>query len=141
MLKLRLIVTILALFALFQTCSARPSDISPAGEDYFPPPDSAGGWRRNTDPAFVRSLGLDPDKLEEFGRFNLELPNSNWEPYSRYKAAIVIKDGWIVGEWYNVPEARQFRSYISSNGKSFAIACFGIIDRGQPRGQAEGTDR
>ena len=96
-------------------------------ENYFPPPESAGGWRADTSATFIRSLGLDPERLEEFGRFDLEVPNGNWMPYSAYKGIIVIKHGWIVGEWYNIPEAKTFRTYISSNGKSFAIACFGIL--------------
>ncbi len=94
---------------------------------YFPPPEREGGWRTNTDPEFVRSLGLDPQALEEFGRFNLEVPASNWQPYASHTGTIVIKDGWIVGEWYNTPAAKKFRTYISSNGKSFAIACFGMM--------------
>ncbi len=94
---------------------------------YFPPPERDGGWRTNTDPEFVRSLGLSPDALEEFGRFNLEVPASNWQPYASYTGTILIKDGWIVGEWYNTPSAKDFRTYISSNGKSFAIACFGMM--------------
>ena len=96
-------------------------------EDYFPPSEVAGGWRADTTEKFIRSLGLDPGRLEEFGRFNLEVPNGNWMPYSAYKGIIVIKNGWIVGEWYNTPEAKTFKTYISSNGKSFAIACFGIL--------------
>ena len=98
-----------------------------AAAKIFPSPESDGGWQVNTDPQFVRSLGLDPEALDEFGRFNLAVPSSNWQPYASYSGTIVIKDGWIVGEWYNVPEARDFRTYISSNGKSFAIACFGAM--------------
>jgi len=33
-----------------------------AESDYFPPPESEGGWRSNTDPDFARSLGLEPSK-------------------------------------------------------------------------------
>ena len=46
--------------------------------DYFPPTESKGGWRKNVDPEFIRSLGLDPDKLEEFGQYNLSVPNNRW---------------------------------------------------------------
>jgi CubicO group peptidase (beta-lactamase class C family) len=94
---------------------------------YFPPPEREGGWRTNTDPEFVRSLGLDPEAMEEFGRFNLEVPASGWQPYASHTGTILIKDGWIVGEWYNTPAAKKFRTYISSNGKSFAITCFGMM--------------
>ena len=95
--------------------------------DYFPPTEAKGGWRKNTDPEFIRSLELDPEKLEEFGQYNLSVPNNRWNPYAKYKGILVIKDGWIVGEWYNTPEARTFESYLSSNGKSFAMVLMGIL--------------
>ncbi|MDA2925504.1 serine hydrolase, partial [Acidobacteria bacterium AH-259-L09] len=82
-----------------------------------------------------RSLGMDPARLEEFGRYNLSIPNSNWLPYAKYKGIIVIKNGWIIGEWYNVPEARDFKTYLSSNGKAFAMAAFGILADDSRRGK------
>ena len=66
-------------------CLPEPSDVQDEKSQYFPPPESAGGWRKNTDPSFIRSLGLDPEQLEQFGRFNLEVPNSKWMPYAKYK--------------------------------------------------------
>ena len=98
-----------------------------SAHEYFPPPESEGGWRKNTNPDFILSLGIDPVKLEEFGQYNLSVENSTWMPYAQYKGIIVIKDGWIVGELYNIPEARTFKTYISSNGKSFAMIGFGIM--------------
>jgi len=96
-------------------------------EEYFPPTESNGGWRKNTSPDFVHSLGLNPQKLEEFGDYNLGIENTSWMPYAQHKGIIVIKNGWIVGEWYNAPAAREFRTYISSNGKAFAMIAFGIL--------------
>ena len=78
--------------------------------DYFPPSESNGGWRKNTSKQFIQSLGFIPEKLEEFGQYNLSIPNSNWKPYSDYKGVLVIKDGWIVGEWYNTKEGyKEFK--------------------------------
>lgn len=96
-------------------------------DEYFPPSESNGGWRKNTSQSFVQSLGINPEKLEEFGQYNLSVPNSNWEPYSNYKGILVIKDGWIIGEWYSTEDAAQFKTYLSSNGKAFAFVCFGIM--------------
>ncbi|HUU29885.1 MAG TPA: serine hydrolase [archaeon] len=110
-------------------------DSSTENGDYYPPPESTGGWRKNTDPEFIRSLGLDPAQVEEFGRYNLEVPNGSWMPYANYKGIILIKNGWIVGEWYNIPEAETFKTYISSNGKSFAIVCFGIMAQDSKAGK------
>ena len=98
-------------------------------QEYYPPPEADGGWRKNTDPDFVRSLGLDPEKLEEFVAYNTRVPPKNTETgrMSDYASCIVIKNGWIVAEWYSRPDARTFRQYLSSNGKSFAMACFGMV--------------
>jgi len=126
--KLKILVPFfLFTLALSLDCLPEIPEALDKKNQYFPPPESAGGWRKNTDPSFIRSLGLDPEQLEQFGRFNLEVPNSQWMPYAKYKGIIVVKNGWIVGEWYNVPEAETFRTYISSNGKSFAMVCFGIM--------------
>lgn len=93
---------------------------------YFPPP-GLDGWRVNTDPAFVRSLGVDPDKLEEFLSFNMTDWPTQGGPHAKYTSCIVIKDGWIIGERYNRPDAKTYKQYLSSNGKSYAIALFGIL--------------
>ena len=96
-------------------------------QDYFPPRESHGGWRTNTDPAFLRSLGLDPAGIAALLAWNVAVPSTRWEPYDRYSASLVIKDGWLVGEAYNVPEARGFRQYLASNGKAFSIGLFGLL--------------
>jgi hypothetical protein len=116
-----------ARFALLWSLSALLFTFCKTDRNYFPPPESEGGWRKNTSSEFVRSLGFDPQKLEEFGNFNLGVPNSSWRPYADYKGIIVIKNGWIIAEWYNQESAREFRTYLSSNGKSFAIVAFGIM--------------
>jgi hypothetical protein len=38
-------------------------------ESYYPPPESAGGWRRSKNDEEVRKLaGMDPQKLDQVGR-------------------------------------------------------------------------
>jgi hypothetical protein len=89
-------------------------------QTYFPPTESEGGWRKNTDPSFILSLGLDPEAVKEFGKYNLAVRSEE------ISSAIVIKDGWIVGEWYSSEEGKETRLYLSSIGKTFAMICFGI---------------
>ena len=89
---------------------------------YFPPSENNGGWRKNTDRDFLRSLGMDADKLAKFGKYNLSLLDRSGQT-----SCIVIKDGWIVGEWYSKPETSTFYQYLSSNGKSYAVILFGMI--------------
>jgi len=101
-------------------------NLSPAANDYFPAP-GMDGWRANSDPDFVRSLGIDPAGLADFLDYNM----TNWPNQgganAAYRSCLVIKDGWIIGERYSRPDARQYKQYISSNGKAYAIAMFAIM--------------
>ncbi len=130
------IVRYCVLFTIFFLSSCLDT-FSGNGNGYYPPPESKGGWRKNTDPAFIRSLNIDPTKLEEFGQYNLSVPNSNWMPYAQYKGILVIKNGWIIGEWYNTPEAKSFMTYLSSNGKAFATIAFEIMKKDSDNGRID----
>jgi CubicO group peptidase (beta-lactamase class C family) len=48
------------------------------------------------------------------------------------KAAIVIKNGWIVGEYYNQAGANSAVYYLASNGKTFALLLAGHIAQTRP---------
>ena len=68
-----------------------------AGDVYFPPPESAGGWRTLKTPAEVRSLaGMDPDKLDLIRDKFLGLFAGPWQ-------IVVIRHGYLVAEWYGLP--------------------------------------
>ena len=97
--------------------------------NYFPPPEAEGGWRKDTSAGFVRSLGLVPDNVKQFGAYNISIKNSQIPgyDYGLHKSAMVIKSGWIVGEWYAGADGQDYRNYLSSIGKSFAIAGFGVL--------------
>ena len=94
--------------------------LTSCSETYFPEPESEGGWRKNRDPEFLKSLDLNPRGVNNFLAYNLQVEDS--------ASAIVIKDGWVVGEWYakqkNISEKTKI--YVASVGKSFALAAFGI---------------
>jgi CubicO group peptidase (beta-lactamase class C family) len=94
--------------------------VTSCSETYFPEPESQGGWRKNTDPDFLISLDLNPKGVSNFLAYNLQVEDST--------SAIVIKDGWIVGEWYAKKKkvAQDKKIYVASVGKSIALACFGI---------------
>lgn len=94
---------------------------SSLADQYFPEPDSAEGWRKNTDPAFIQSLGLDLGGVEGFGGYNLSVRSNE------ITGVLVIKDGWIVGEWYSHPNGAGDKHYLASIGKTFALACFGAM--------------
>ena len=92
--------------------------LSSCSETYFPEPESEGGWRRNTDRKFLISHDLNPKGVSNFLAYNLELKGAT--------SAIVIKDGWVVGEWYRKGYSKDDKLYVASIGKSIALACFGI---------------
>jgi CubicO group peptidase (beta-lactamase class C family) len=96
---------------------------------YFPPARTQDGWRANTSKEFVESLGLNYKALQTLGQLGTHMPNSTIPGYDDHNHAstIVIKNGWIVGEWYFRPASRTFQQYLSSNGKSFAYVLFGIL--------------
>lgn len=99
---------------------------------YFPPSEASGGWRVGTSAAEVRSLGMDSAAIAALGAYTMSLPYENYYTgVSGYnasnKAMLVIKDGWIVGEYYNQASARTAVYYLASNGKTLAMMLVGRL--------------
>src|SRR2546427_817535 len=62
------------------------------GAEYFPPPESQGGWRKLEKPEDIRRQGgMDRDKLAELKQWLLDSDNRDF-------AAVVIRHGYIVLE-------------------------------------------
>ena len=104
---------------------------------YFPPSEAAGGWRRATDAAQIRGLGLEPTRLDLLGEYLMALPYQGYYTgVSGYKAsnkaAIVVKNGWIAGEYYNQAGANTAVYYLASNGKTFAMLLAGHMAQTRP---------
>jgi Beta-lactamase class C and other penicillin binding proteins len=104
---------------------------------YFPPPEAAGGWRKTTGATKIRSLGLTPAGLDELGAYLTSLPYAGYYTgVSGYKASnkavLVVKNGWLVGEYYNQASARTGVYYLASNGKSFALLLAGHMAEHYP---------
>lgn len=103
------------------------SSLLSCSESYFPEPETKGGWRKNFDPDFIRDLGLDPKGVRQFGAYNLRVDGTT--------SAIVIKDGWVIGEWYHHLGEESKKVYVASVGKSFTISCFGIVVKDSMEGR------
>jgi CubicO group peptidase (beta-lactamase class C family) len=104
---------------------------------YFPPPAAAGGWRKTTDATRVQELGMDAGKLDALGAYLMSLPYEGYYTgVSGYKAsnkaALVVKNGWIVGEYYNQAGANTAVYYLASNGKTFAMLLAGHMAMNYP---------
>jgi CubicO group peptidase (beta-lactamase class C family) len=104
---------------------------------YFPPSEANGGWRKTTDENQIANLGMRAARISELGSYAMSLPYEGYATgvvgfHPSYKAAVVIKGGWIVGEYYNKSAARTGLYYLASNGKSFAMMLMGRLQLEYP---------
>ena len=108
---------------------------------YFPPPESAGGWRELKDPALVRKVGgMDPERLALAWEYNvhsrakIKTPEEQaLNPHDtriiadmRSTSVLVIRRGYVVGEWYQNSD-RTTRLEIHSCTKSITGTAFGML--------------
>jgi CubicO group peptidase (beta-lactamase class C family) len=95
---------------------------------YFPPPEDQGGWRtllpasgepNANQKADIRNVaGCNWDKLAEAWTFNAASPGAT--------GLVVIRNGFIVGEWYRGCDAtKAFNIYSSS--KSYTSTALGLL--------------
>ncbi len=105
-----------------------PKGAQPAISDYFPPPESKGGWRSllpdKGEPSadqkaeIAKTGGVDWDKLKEAWDYNAQTEGSS--------GLLVIRHGYVVGEWYKDGDRdRTFNIYSSS--KSYTSLAYGLI--------------
>jgi CubicO group peptidase (beta-lactamase class C family) len=108
---------------------------------YFPPPESAGGWRVLEDSALIRSQGrIDPERLALAWEYNvhsrpkiktpeeqaLNPHDTRIIPEARSSAVLILRHGYIVGEWYQNSD-RTTRWDICSCTKSITGTAFGML--------------
>ncbi len=88
--------------------------------DYFPPPDSDGGWRALTDPAQVRDLaGMDSHKLDQ--AYDLT------QRCTQNGGLLVVRHGYLVLEKYFGRAHRNANPDMASTGKAFTSIACGIM--------------
>ncbi|MCE9530223.1 MAG: beta-lactamase family protein [Planctomycetes bacterium] len=119
--------TIITLLAVFAFTAAGRGEEKPALADYFPPPESKGGWRSalpaKGEPdaahkAAITKLGVDYDKLKEAWEYNAKAEGAT--------GLLVIRKGTIVGEWYKDGDVNKtFNIYSSS--KAYTSLAFGLL--------------
>ncbi|WP_038162952.1 serine hydrolase [Verrucomicrobium sp. BvORR106] len=88
-----------------------------AAEDYFPPPDSQGGWRTLKTTEEIRDkAGMDLAKLEQAYTFT--------ERCSQNGGLLVVRKGYLVFEKYFGRAHRNANPDMASTGKAYtSIAC------------------
>jgi CubicO group peptidase (beta-lactamase class C family) len=88
---------------------------------YYPPPESRGGWRRCHNNDEVRRLAkIDPQKLDLVGKENVNLYGGPW-------GLLVVRHGYIAGEWMGVPAMPQTTFDVWSCTKSATGIAYGLL--------------
>lgn len=91
-----------------------------AAEDYFPPPDSEGGWRALSGPAEIRErTGIDRQKLDEVFEYI--------KTTTKHGGLLVARHGWLVYERYFGRGNREATPNTASCGKSFTSVAVGSL--------------
>ncbi len=91
-----------------------------AGDEYFPPPDSAGGWRTLPDAAQIRKVaGMDTTKLD----YAFEYASRS----SQHGGLLVVRHGYLVYEKYYGKGSRMATPVVASCAKAFTSIACGIM--------------
>ncbi|WP_031497792.1 serine hydrolase domain-containing protein [Bryobacter aggregatus] len=89
------------------------------GEDYFPKPDSAGGWRTLKDAAAIRkTAGLDLRRLDQAFDYATRT--------SQHGGLLVVRHGWLVYERYYGRGNREAIPATASVGKVYTSIAVGM---------------
>ncbi|QOV91841.1 serine hydrolase domain-containing protein [Humisphaera borealis] len=91
-----------------------------AADDYFPPPDSEGGWRTLSDAADIRKIaGMDLVRLDQaYALTERSTPNGG---------LVVVRHGYLVYEKYFGRAHRNANPDMASTGKAFTSIACGIM--------------
>ncbi len=97
--------------------------------DYFPQPESKGGWRKLDDPGSIRrTAGMDPDKLTKLRAW---LRDSDERPF----AAVVIRRGFIVLEEERGNSSVSNTRRVASCSKAVCATVLAIASEQSQHGQ------
>lgn len=91
-----------------------------AGAEYFPPPDTSGGWRTLADPArILRVTGIDVRRLD----WALDYAGRT----SQHGGLLVARHGWLVYEKYWGRGHRDATPNVASVAKTYTSVAAGIM--------------
>jgi len=108
------------LIALLTAVLKAVSAAAAESADYFPPPESQGGWRRMEEPAEIRRLaGMDPEKLAALKQWLLDSDKRDF-------AAVVIRHGYIALEVERRNSARTDSGRVASVSKAICATVLAI---------------
>jgi len=91
-----------------------------ASPDYYPPPDSAGGWRALHDAAQIRKVaGIDAKRLDQAFEYTKRT--------SQHGGLLVVRHGWLVYESYFGRCHRDATPAVASVSKTFTSVACGVM--------------
>ena len=100
-----------------------------AADEYYPPPESKGGWRKLDDPQKIREIGgMDPAKLAELKQWLLNSDKRNF-------AAVVIRHGRIVLEVERGNSAKTDARRVASVSKAVCATVLAIAAEQSKQGK------
>jgi CubicO group peptidase (beta-lactamase class C family) len=112
--------------AVASGATVAPVDASLA--NYFPPPESQGGWRKiESAEAIRRVAGMDPAKLDGLKQWLLESDRRNF-------AAVVIRRGYVVLEVERGNSAKTDARRVASVSKAVCATVLAIASEWSQRG-------
>jgi CubicO group peptidase (beta-lactamase class C family) len=99
-----------------------------AGEVYFPPPESQGGWRKLEKPEEIRTVaGMDPARLTELREWLVRSDDRDF-------AAVVIRRGWVVLEVERGNSAKTDARRVASVSKAICATVLAIASERSRQG-------
>jgi len=92
-----------------------------AAQTYYPPSESAGGWRRCGSADEIRNNGgMDPERLRLMGQVQLAVYGGPW-------TIAIVHKGYLVAEWFAVPAMPATTFDVWSATKSATGIAFGML--------------
>jgi CubicO group peptidase (beta-lactamase class C family) len=111
--------SVLASLMIAYLCAAQIAPPAVA-QEYFPPPDSAGGWRQLHTPEDVQRLAdMDLEALDAAFDYTCDTTANG--------GLVVVRNGWLVYERYFGLGHREATPNLASCGKSFTSVAIGIL--------------
>jgi CubicO group peptidase (beta-lactamase class C family) len=90
-------------------------------QPYYPPSESGGGWRRCQNEDELRNkAGMDPKRLHLIAQEHALLYGGPW-------AIAIVRNGYLVGEWFGVPTMPATTFDVWSCTKSATGIAFGML--------------
>jgi CubicO group peptidase (beta-lactamase class C family) len=110
------------LAGLFQAVTIIAADSRDTVAQYFPPPDSKGGWRSATNSVQARErASMSLPRLEQTWDFTQRCTQNG--------GLLVVRNGWLVFERYFGRASRNANPDMASTGKAYcSIACGIMLD-------------